>query len=143
MTAPGSVLAAATTVPASLATTGGPIPPARVPTTWASPAGGSRQSAAGASSAASASSGSGRAEVKSRSPSGRNAGPDSPVPRVSLRAGRSPAGSISHSAVRKRVRFGSGVATVVTSRAPSGDTARPANRGRSWKACRSPHAVTE
>jgi len=36
-----------------------------------------------------------------------------------------------------------GVATVVTSRAPSGDTARPANRGRSWKACRSPHGVTE
>ena len=71
------------------------------------------------------------------------AGADSPVPRVSLRAGRTPAGSISHSAVRKRVRFGSGVATVVTSRAPSGDTARPANRGRSWKACRSPHAITE
>ena len=59
--------------------------------------------------------------MNSRSPSGRNAGAGSPVPRVSLRAGRAPAGSISHSAVRKRVRFGSGVATVVTSRAPSGD----------------------
>ena len=90
---------------------------------------GSRQSAAGASSAVSLRSGSGRAEVNRRSPSGRNAGAVSPTPLVSLRAGRSPAGSISHSAVRKRVRSGSGAATVVTSRVPSGDRARPAKPG--------------
>ena len=83
-------------------------------------------------------SGSGRAEVNSSEPSGRNAAPLSPLAlRVSRRAGRSPVGSTSHSAVTYLVRLGFSVCTAVTSRVPSGESARPEPRGRSTYASRS------
>ena len=78
---------------------------------------------------------SGRAATNSRSPSAVKAGDDSPLaPRVSRRAGRWPAGSSSQRALTYSVRLSLSSATVVTTREPSGDTARPATpaaaRGR-------------
>jgi hypothetical protein len=143
VTAPGSVAAVHATVPAVRATTGLPSPPGRVPWSVASPPpAGSRHSAAGGSSPSFSPSGSGRAERKSRSPVGVKAGSLSPgSPRVSRRAGRTPAGSTSHSAPRYRVPSASGVETWVTSRVPSGASTSPAQRGRATKAARSAKGV--
>jgi hypothetical protein len=59
------------------------------------------------------------------------AAPLSPLAlRVSRRAGRSPAGSISHSAETYFVLSGPSVARLETSRVPSGESASPAARGR-------------
>lgn len=75
-------------------------------------------------------SGSGRADVKKRSPFAANAAPASPFAlRVMRRAGCSPWGSISHSAVPYSVPFALSVATVVTSRDPSGLSTSPLSRG--------------
>ncbi len=95
---PGSVLDASTTVPSSAATAAPSTPPGRTATTRASPPpAGSSHSAGGRSSSFERSSG--RAEVNSNPPSGRNATGVSPLAlRVSRRAGRTPAGSTSHSA---------------------------------------------
>ena len=49
--------------------------------------------------------------------------------RVSRRAGSSPVGSTSHSAVTNLVFLASSVATAVTSRVPSGDSTSPLSRG--------------
>ena len=49
--------------------------------------------------------------------------------RVSRRAGFSPVGSTSHSAVTNFVVLASSVATLVTSRDPSGDSTNPLTRG--------------
>ena len=72
-----------------------------------------------------------RAEVNSSDPSGRKAALASPgAERVSRRGAASPAGSSSHRALRTSCRRGPAVATEVTRRAPSGERARPATRGR-------------
>ena len=131
MTAPGIVLESTATVSARAAVTTESIPPGREPTTRASPPpAGSSHRWRGVSSLPSSASGSGRAETKSTSPPGVNAGAPSPFAlRVSRRAGASPVGSTSHSAVTNAVRLGLSVATVVTRRVPSGDSASPPTRG--------------
>ncbi|WP_223842905.1 hypothetical protein [Amycolatopsis methanolica] len=100
LVAEGIIGAPASTVPASAATATARTPPAGAAITRASPpeAGCSHSALLGPSSLSAAASG--RAETNSRSPDGVKAAPDSPsVLRVSRRAGRSPAGSTSHSAV--------------------------------------------
>ncbi|PQM44008.1 hypothetical protein C1Y40_05834 [Mycobacterium talmoniae] len=103
-------------------------PPGIASTSLASPPpDGSRHSAAGGLSVSSALP---RAETNSRSPSAVNAGDDSPcAPRVSRRAGWSPCGSSSQIAAMYSVRLSLSSATVVTSRVPSAETARPDTRG--------------
>ncbi|WP_226353291.1 hypothetical protein [Pseudonocardia sp. ICBG601] len=100
--APGSVGEDTTTVPASAATATAEIPPGRAPAGSASPPAAGRRHSEVGGSVSPVASGSGRADRNSRSPSGwGKTGPDSPAaPRVSRRAGASPAGSISHRAVR-------------------------------------------
>ena len=92
--APGSVADVSTTVPVVAAATAPCTPPARTATTRASPPpAGRSQRAAGGVLVRPRPVGSGRAEVNSRPPSGRNAAGVSPLAlRVSRRAGRSPAG---------------------------------------------------
>ena len=76
-------------------------------------------------------SGSGRAEVKTREPSGRKALLLSPTAeRVRRRGAASPAGSTCHSAVRSFLPSGAGVATPTISREPSGERCSPDSRGR-------------
>lgn len=90
------------------------------------PCRGSRHRAAGGAS----SPGVARVATNNRSPSEVNVGADSPVlPWVSRRAGCTPSGSNSHIAVTYSVRSGLSSLIVVTTRAPSGDTARPATLG--------------
>ena len=129
----GKVLAETTTVPESAATWTSSMPPGREATTRASPpSAGSSHSSVSSVWSSSSSAGSGRAEVNSSEPSGRKAAPASPFAlRVRRRAGRSPAGSVSQSAVTYLVRLEFSVCTAVTSRVPSGDRVRPAPRGSS------------
>ncbi len=128
----GNVMELTTTVPDPAATSTWSTPPARVATTRASPPSAGSSQSRETSSSSSSEAGSGRAEVNSSEPSGRNAAPPSPFAlRVRRRAGRSPAGSTSHSAVTHLVRLGFSVWTAVTSRLPSGDSRSPAPRGRS------------
>ncbi|MNW50451.1 hypothetical protein D3C74_279040 [compost metagenome] len=124
------------------ATSGAETPAGAEATMRASPpaAGRSHRAEVGSPSVDAEASLSGRADVKSRSPSAVKAAPDSPlVLRVRRRAGASPVGSTSHSAETYAVRFASSVDTLVTSRRPSGDITRPPVRGiatywsRSWK----------
>jgi hypothetical protein len=112
------------------------MPPGRASTRRASPPpAGSAHSAGRGSSPfpfpfPDAASGSGRAEVKSSVPSGDQPGEDSPgALRVSRRAGRPPAGSISHTADCHFVRSEFSVWTATASRVPSGDSARLPSRG--------------
>ena len=130
----GNVAEVTTTVPAPDATRTSLIPPGRVATTRASPPpdGSSQSWLLASSSSSTSSSGSGRAEVNSSDPSGRKAAPPSPLAlRVSRRAGASPAGSTSQSAVTYFVRLGFSVETAVTNLPPSGESTRPEPRGRS------------
>src|SRR3954447_8432216 len=119
------VAAATTTSPVSAATAKPAIPDERVTTGRASPPAGRLQSA-GLGSPSSFAPGTGRVEVNSRAPSGRNAGEDSPgALRVSRRAGAVPAGSTSHRADCHFLFSPSSVATETTRRDPSADRARP------------------
>src|SRR5690606_31314162 len=82
----------------------------------------------------SAAPGSGRVEVNSSEPSGAQTGEDSPgALRVSRRAGRSPAGSTSHSADCHFFPAASSVATEIASREPSSDSASAPMRGSAAK----------
>ena len=75
-------------------------------------------------------------------PSAAKTGEDSPARlRVRRAAGRSPAGSTSHSDVTCDVRSGERPATTVTSRRPSGLRASPDRRGRATYASRSAKAL--
>ena len=126
---PARTEAATTTVSASLAAWTPPIPPARDKATRASPPSDGRIQRAFTGSA-SGLSGSGRAEVKYRSPLAANTAPASPLAlRVIRRACLAPPGSTSHSAVQYSVPFAPRVATVVTSRAPSGLSVKPLTLG--------------
>lgn len=118
-----------TTVDASRAVSGLPTPPAREATTRASPpVAGSSQRAVVASSS---DCGSGRPEVKSRSPEGVKIAPPSPfAERVRRRAGCCPLGSTSQSAVVYAVLSVESVDTEVTRRVPSWESTRPPTRGR-------------
>ncbi len=116
-------------------TTGSFSPPDVRASTDASPAGGSDQSAL---PSASESCGSGRSEVNSSAPSGRNAAPVSPSDENVSRIGSAaPAGSISHSELVYAERSASGAATVATRREPSRDKASAVTLGRPTKASRS------
>ena len=99
-------LPAASTAPACRATTGPDSPPAARASTRGSPAGGSTHSAASSSSPSP--SGSGRAEVNSSEPSGRNAGADSPFSDRVSRTGSPPSSGTSQSADTYRAPFAIG-----------------------------------
>src|SRR5579875_2384026 len=106
------------------------------------PAAGSSQSAAWSSSG-SVTAGSGRLELNSTPPSGRNVAADSPgADRVSRRAARTPAGSSSHSALTYFLPSADLVATEVTSREPSVASAKPDRRGSEMYLSRSPKFVS-
>ena len=75
-------------------------------------------------------SGSGRLDVNTSEPSGRNAAWLSPAAdRVRRRGAAAPAGSTLQSAVRSDLPSGAGVATATTRRRPSGDSRSPDSRG--------------
>ena len=115
---------AATTVAAAARAVRTPsTPPGSASTSTASPpAAGNRHNDAGGLSSSSV----GRAATNRRSPSAVKVGDDSPfAPRVRRRAGCLPAGSSSHIALTNSVRFSLSSAIDVTTRDPSGDTARP------------------
>ncbi|MEJ7702962.1 MAG: hypothetical protein WKF47_04595 [Geodermatophilaceae bacterium] len=124
---------AATTATASLlrAATMADTPPGRDSSSRASPPpAGKAHSPGFGSSASLAASGSGRAELNSNSPLGANTGEASPdALRVSRRASFLPLGSTSQSAVCHFFFSGSSIATAVTSRDPSWDSASPPSRG--------------
>ena len=126
---PASTAALTKRAPVSFAARSALTPPARVSTTRASPpsAGSIHRALTGSASGVS---GSGRAELKYSSPPAANTAPASPLAlRVMRRACFCPAGSSSHRAVPYSVPLAFSVATVVTSRLPSGLNARPATRG--------------
>ena len=129
------VAAATTTSPVSAATANAAIPAGRLthgPRLAAAARAGTHS--AGFGSPSSVAPGSGRAEVNSSEPSGAQAGEDSPgALRVSRRAGRSPAGSTSHSADCHFFFSASRVCTETASRVPSADRARPPIRGSATK----------
>src|SRR5215207_2846542 len=122
-----SNLAATTVTGAARAVRTVATPPGSATSSTASPpAAGNRHNDAGGLSSSSV----GRDATKRMSPSAVKAGDDSPLaPRVSLRAGRRPVGSTSQTALTNSVRLSLSSATVVTTRDPSGETARPESRG--------------
>ena len=128
---PATTAAPITTSSAPRAVRTALTPPGTLNTSTASPPpAGSRHSEAGGFVPSSAQSAVGRDETNSRSPSMVNAGDESPLAlRVSRRAGRWPAGSISQTAPMCSFRLSLSSVTVVTTRDPSADTASPETRG--------------
>src|SRR6516165_11026319 len=142
----GSTGEVSTTVPASLAASAAATPPGSAATTLASPPpGGSSHSAATSAGGPSfpdlSAPGSGRPDVNSRDPSGRNRGLASPsADRVSRRGGP-PSVSIRQMLVRYFFRSALSVCTAAASQLPSGDSRSAVTRGIATKAARSWNGV--
>ncbi len=138
--AAGSTGELSTMVPAPRAASAAVTPPGRAAMTLASPppGGSSHRAAVSADTPSWLAPGSGRLDVNSSDPSGRNRGLASPsADRVSRRAGPPP-GSTRHRLVRYFFPSALSVCTAAASQSPSGDNRRAVTRGiaansvRSW-----------
>ena len=139
----GSTGELTTTVPLAAATSAAATPPGSVATTRASPPpGGSSHSFAPSAAAPSGLlPGSGRREVNSSEPSGRNRGLASPSADLVSRRGGAPWVSIRQMLVRYFLPSALSVCTAAASQLPSGASRSAATRGMARKSVRSPTAV--